>query len=293
MDSIPRYLRGGRALPLRERARRSTAAAVRDPLTLLVALDPRGQAQGELYLDDGRSYAFQRGQYGYRHFEFKGGAAGCDPGGWGQEWDWGLGGAPGPSKGSCTCVAMVSLEGRPSWAAMQQGCRVWLAGWLAGWSGCAGGLGGRRGGGRAPSVPPAHHPSPLPPAWPHRLLCQPPLAPSLSADGKLTASAADHAAVQLPAPPAADFDSGVSIDRLVVLGLSFGPRGWTAALSSAAVAGTGGGSGRRRQLEAAPRSLWTAAAGLPEVAVVVGKAGLPAGRDWQVSFSQEAAGAAS
>lgn len=41
-----------------------------DPLTLVIALDRSGAATGELYTDDGRSYAFQRGAYSYRRFAF-------------------------------------------------------------------------------------------------------------------------------------------------------------------------------------------------------------------------------
>ena len=52
------------------RARRSTAAMVSDPLTLVIALDANSAATGDLYLDDGRSYAFQRGYYTYRTFTF-------------------------------------------------------------------------------------------------------------------------------------------------------------------------------------------------------------------------------
>ena len=128
-DSIPRYLRGGRTLPLRERARRSTAAAARDPLTLVVALDSRGQAQGELYLDDGRSYAFQRGQYAYRRFEFKGGAAGRAVEGWGSGVGLGTGRRSRPSKGSCTCVS-GGAAGLGCDVARVQGLAGWLAGWL-------------------------------------------------------------------------------------------------------------------------------------------------------------------
>lgn len=42
----------------------------KDPLTLVVALDRSGGARGDLYMDDGRSYAYQvceaggRGQAG-------------------------------------------------------------------------------------------------------------------------------------------------------------------------------------------------------------------------------------
>ncbi len=41
-------------------------AQVHDPLTLVVALDHQQQASGDLYLDDGRSFAFMRGQYVHR-----------------------------------------------------------------------------------------------------------------------------------------------------------------------------------------------------------------------------------
>ena len=56
-----------------ERARRSTGAMARDPLTLVVALDAAGAAAGELYVDDGRSFAYRRGVFLHRRFEFAGG----------------------------------------------------------------------------------------------------------------------------------------------------------------------------------------------------------------------------
>jgi alpha 1,3-glucosidase len=37
----------------------------RDPFTLIVALDDKGRARGDLYVDDGRSFAFLRGQYAH------------------------------------------------------------------------------------------------------------------------------------------------------------------------------------------------------------------------------------
>lgn len=100
-------------------------------------------------------------------------------------------------------------------------------------------------------------------------------------DGLLTSSAADHAAMGLPAP-LAGYDPAVSIDRIVVLGLADGPQGW----SAAAAAG-----GQQRQLEAGPGPLYNKE-GLPEVALVVRKAGLPVGGDWQIRFSRAAGGGA-
>lgn len=70
-DRAPAWWRGGSVVPLRERPRRSTAAARRDPLTLVVALDAAGRgACGDLYLDDGASFAFARGAFSSRRVCF-------------------------------------------------------------------------------------------------------------------------------------------------------------------------------------------------------------------------------
>lgn len=55
---------------MQERARRSTAAAKNDPYTLIVALDQDGRAEGNLYLDDGSSFAYKRGLYAHRSVTF-------------------------------------------------------------------------------------------------------------------------------------------------------------------------------------------------------------------------------
>jgi hypothetical protein len=62
----PAWWRGGGVVALAERARRSTAAASNDPLTLVIAPDGDGNACGDLYLDDGASFAFARGAYSSR-----------------------------------------------------------------------------------------------------------------------------------------------------------------------------------------------------------------------------------
>ncbi len=54
------------------RAVHCCAVQANDPLTLVVALDGSGAAKGDLYLDDGRSYAFLRGQYAHRWVRFWG-----------------------------------------------------------------------------------------------------------------------------------------------------------------------------------------------------------------------------
>ena len=42
----------------------------KDPFTLVVALDADGHATGDLYLDDGHSFEYQRGAYAQRTFSF-------------------------------------------------------------------------------------------------------------------------------------------------------------------------------------------------------------------------------
>ncbi|KAF6258577.1 glycosyl hydrolases family 31-domain-containing protein [Scenedesmus sp. NREL 46B-D3] len=78
MDAIPVFYRGGHVVPRRERPRRSTAAMANDPFMLVVALDANGKAVGDLYIDDGRSFAFVKGQYLHRRFIFERGVLTCD-----------------------------------------------------------------------------------------------------------------------------------------------------------------------------------------------------------------------
>jgi alpha 1,3-glucosidase len=42
-----------------------------DPYTLYVALDIHQKSEGDLYIDDGHSYAFQKGRYAYKRFDFQ------------------------------------------------------------------------------------------------------------------------------------------------------------------------------------------------------------------------------
>lgn len=72
LESIPVFYRGGHIVSRRERPRRSSEIQGRDPLTLVVALDKELKASGDLYLDDGHSFAFKSGQYIHRDFLFDG-----------------------------------------------------------------------------------------------------------------------------------------------------------------------------------------------------------------------------
>jgi len=71
-DAIPVFYRGGHIIPKRERPRRSTVTQAKDPFTLIIALDKDGRAAGDLYVDDGRSFAFLKGAYLHRQFTFAG-----------------------------------------------------------------------------------------------------------------------------------------------------------------------------------------------------------------------------
>eukprot|EP00698_Gefionella_okellyi_P003681 TRINITY_DN13443_c0_g1_i1.p1 TRINITY_DN13443_c0_g1~~TRINITY_DN13443_c0_g1_i1.p1 ORF type:complete len:898 (+),score=174.31 TRINITY_DN13443_c0_g1_i1:386-2695(+) len=79
LETIPVFVRGGSVIVRRDRPRRSSQAMDEDPFTLLVALDHRGQASGDLYLDDGRSFNYQRGEFVHREFHFADGELRCSP----------------------------------------------------------------------------------------------------------------------------------------------------------------------------------------------------------------------
>ncbi|TPX13467.1 uncharacterized protein E0L32_006197 [Thyridium curvatum] len=71
LDTIPLLMRGGHIFPRRDRPRRSSALQRFDDYTLVVAV-PRqrggGRAEGTLYVDDGDSFDFEKGQYIHRRF---------------------------------------------------------------------------------------------------------------------------------------------------------------------------------------------------------------------------------
>ncbi|CAE6475272.1 unnamed protein product [Rhizoctonia solani] len=68
LEKIPVFVRGGYVVPTRERPRRSSPLMKNDPFTLLMALDNQGSAGGDLYLDDGESYAHEEGYLVWRQF---------------------------------------------------------------------------------------------------------------------------------------------------------------------------------------------------------------------------------
>jgi alpha 1,3-glucosidase len=66
------FLRGGTIVPIRRRLRKSSTLLFLDPFVLVVGLGPDLKAQGELYVDDGTSFAFTKGVFVHRRFAFDG-----------------------------------------------------------------------------------------------------------------------------------------------------------------------------------------------------------------------------
>ena len=72
LDTVPVYLRGGSIIARHDLIRRSAVTMLRDPISLVVALDsPGASASGELYLDDGDTYAYQKGEFSWRRFDLQ------------------------------------------------------------------------------------------------------------------------------------------------------------------------------------------------------------------------------
>lgn len=70
MEAIPVFQRAGTIIPRKDRLRRSSTQTLNDPYTLVVALNSSYEAEGELYIDDGKSYDFAEGAYIHRKFVF-------------------------------------------------------------------------------------------------------------------------------------------------------------------------------------------------------------------------------
>ena len=65
------FIQGGSIVPTRERPRRSSPLMKQDPFTLRIALDQSNSAKGRLYLDDGETYAHEKGEMVWRELTAK------------------------------------------------------------------------------------------------------------------------------------------------------------------------------------------------------------------------------
>ena len=65
LNEIPIFVRGGSIIPRRDRVRKSSVLMHGDPYTLIFALDSNGEASGNIYIDDGRSFENESGSYSF------------------------------------------------------------------------------------------------------------------------------------------------------------------------------------------------------------------------------------
>lgn len=71
LTKIPVFQRRGTIVPRKMRVRRSSTLMLNDPFTLYVALDDKGHAEGNVYIDDGHSMNFEKtNQFVYRRLVF-------------------------------------------------------------------------------------------------------------------------------------------------------------------------------------------------------------------------------
>lgn len=70
---IPAFIRGGSILALKFWKRRTISLNFRDPYVLVVTLDEEGLASGKIYIDDGVSFDFSKGEYIYKTFNYNSG----------------------------------------------------------------------------------------------------------------------------------------------------------------------------------------------------------------------------
>jgi alpha 1,3-glucosidase len=71
LEKIPLLMRAGHIFPRKERARRSSALMKADPYTLVLVLGSSGDAEGDLYVDDGESFDYKQGAFIHRKFKFE------------------------------------------------------------------------------------------------------------------------------------------------------------------------------------------------------------------------------
>nr|XP_005988915.2 PREDICTED: neutral alpha-glucosidase AB isoform X1 [Latimeria chalumnae] len=71
MSTIPVFQRGGTIVPRKDRVRRSSSCMHSDPFTLYVALNAQNFAEGDLFVDDGHTFNFEKKkEYLHRKFTF-------------------------------------------------------------------------------------------------------------------------------------------------------------------------------------------------------------------------------
>ena len=69
--SVPVFIKGGSIIPTKENPKKSTEFMKFDPYTLIVGLDYENNASGSLFIDDGNSFNYKKGEYLESSFFFK------------------------------------------------------------------------------------------------------------------------------------------------------------------------------------------------------------------------------
>ncbi|OHT11770.1 Neutral alpha-glucosidase AB [Tritrichomonas foetus] len=70
-SSFPLYIRGGKIISRFSKTGQTVNETIKNPLTLIVACNEKGEASGSLYFDDGVSYNYRQGKYLYRKIVYK------------------------------------------------------------------------------------------------------------------------------------------------------------------------------------------------------------------------------
>ncbi|XP_069116390.1 neutral alpha-glucosidase AB-like isoform X2 [Argopecten irradians] len=71
LEKIPVFQRGGSIIPRKMRSRRSSGLMHNDPFTFIVCLDQKGQAAGDIYVDEYDSFRYQSGKFILKKLTFK------------------------------------------------------------------------------------------------------------------------------------------------------------------------------------------------------------------------------
>lgn len=73
LEKIPLLMQGGHIFARKDRARRSSGLMKYDPYTLVVVVGKDDRAEGELYVDDGETYAHEHGAFIHRKLKYEDG----------------------------------------------------------------------------------------------------------------------------------------------------------------------------------------------------------------------------
>ena len=68
---IPVYIRGGKIIPIYSEIGKSALLTMTKPINLIIALDSDNKAEGEIFLDDGRTFGYEEKKFINNKFIFE------------------------------------------------------------------------------------------------------------------------------------------------------------------------------------------------------------------------------